>query len=123
MIMPLLVLVAFSLNFILDSVKTKLLKAGVFLAFVIFMLRSDFFILTDFANASISRSDTDQFMNEWPAGGGISEVISILSTYAKTQKIYVASGGTFGSLPTYAMEIYLDENKNKIGRASCRERV
>ncbi|OGH16020.1 MAG: hypothetical protein A3C30_00820 [Candidatus Levybacteria bacterium RIFCSPHIGHO2_02_FULL_40_18] len=112
MIMPLLVLVAFSLNFILDSVKTKLLKAGVFLAFVIFMLRSDFFILTDFANASISRSDTDQFMNEWPAGGGISEVISILSTYAKTQKIYVASGGTFGSLPTYAMEIYLDENKN-----------
>jgi len=112
MTMPLLILAAFSLNFILDSVKTRLLKAGVFLIFTVLILRSDFFILTDFANAPIAKADTDQFVNEWPAGGGISEVISTLSNKAKTERIYVLTGGTFGSLPTYAMEIYLDENKN-----------
>lgn len=112
MTMPLLVLTAFSLNFILDSIKTKLLKVGVFLAFTILMLRSDFFILSDFKNAPIADSDLGQYINDWPAGGGISDVVSILSDKARDQKIYVLTGGTFGSLPTYAMEIYLDENKN-----------
>ncbi len=112
MTMPLLVLAAFSLSFILDSLKNNLIKIGVFLAFTILMIRSDFYILTDFARAPIAKADTDQFMNDWPAGGGLSEVLTFLEDKAKKEKIYVLTGGTFGSLPTYAMEIYLDENKN-----------
>jgi len=76
------------------------------------MLRSDFYILTDFARAPIAKADTDQFVNAWPAGGGVKEIVSFFNEKAKSQKIYVATEGTFGSLPTYAMEIYLDENKN-----------
>lgn len=112
MTMPLLVLSAFSLNYILDLMKNNLIKIGVVLAFSLLMLRSDFYILTNFARAPIAKADTDQFANEWPAGGGISEVTSFLKDKAQKEKIYVLTGGTFGSLPTYAMEIYLDENKN-----------
>ena len=45
------------------------------------------------------------------------EVITFLQQKAKSGKIFVASEGTFGSLATYAVEIYLGENKNvgKIG--------
>ncbi|OGH28243.1 MAG: hypothetical protein A3C27_00390 [Candidatus Levybacteria bacterium RIFCSPHIGHO2_02_FULL_39_36] len=112
MTMPLLVLSAFSLNYILDLFKNNLIKTGVFLAFSLLMLRSDFYILTDFARAPIAKADTDQFVNAWPAGGGVKEIVSFFNEKAKSQKIYVATEGTFGSLPTYAMEIYLDENKN-----------
>ena len=68
--------------------------------------------MTDFARAPIAKADTDQFMNEWPAGGGVREIVAFLRQEAKDKKIYVATEGTFGSLPTYATEIYLDENKN-----------
>lgn len=112
MTMPLLVLASFSLNFILDSVKNNLLKWGLVSAAIILMIRSDFYILTDFAHAPIARADTDQFMNAWPAGGGVQEIVTFAREQAKYRKIYVATEGTFGSLPTYAMEIYLDENKN-----------
>ncbi len=112
MTMPLLVLAAFSLNSIMDSVKNKLLAAGIIFASLILLIRSDFYILTDFARAPIAKADTDQFMNEWPAGGGVREIVAFAREESKKGKIYVATQGTFGSLPTYAMEIYLDENKN-----------
>jgi 4-amino-4-deoxy-L-arabinose transferase-like glycosyltransferase len=112
MTMPLLVLGAFSINYILENVRSNLLKLGLIFVFLVLFLRSNFYILTDFAHAPIPKADTDQFMNEWPAGGGIQEVINLLEEKAKKEKIYVLTGGTFGSLPTYAMEIYLDENKN-----------
>lgn len=112
MTMPLLVLGAYSLNFILDSLKNNLLKWGLILASLILLLRSDFYILADFARAPIAKADTDQFMNAWPAGGGVHEIVAFAKEQSKKGKIYVATEGTFGSLPTYAMEIYLDENKN-----------
>ena len=112
MTMPLLVLAAFSLSFILDSLKNNLLKAGLVFVALVLPIRSDFYILADFARAPIAKADTDQFMNEWPAGGGVREVVAFAREESKKGKIYVATQGTFGSLPTYAMEIYLDENKN-----------
>src|SRR3989344_3185139 len=79
---------------------------------LILLILSDFYILADFARAPIAKADTDQFMNEWPAGGGVREIVAFARGESKKGKIYVATEGTFGSLPTYAMEIYLDENKN-----------
>jgi len=112
MTMPLLILAAFSLNLILDSLKNNLLKSGLVFVALILLIRSDFYILTDFARAPIAKADTDQFINAWPAGGGVREIVAFAREESKKGKIYVATQGTFGSLPTYAMEIYLDENKN-----------
>jgi hypothetical protein len=51
-------------------------------------------------------------MNSWPAGGGVNEMVSYFKNTSKNQKIYVASEGTFGSVPTLGIEIYLDGDKN-----------
>lgn len=112
MTIPLLVMASFSLTQLLENQKNRIISVAVFIIVFAFFLRADFYILTDFARAPIAKADTDQFMNEWPAGGGIRETIEFLSNESKDKKIYVATQGTFGSLPTYATEIYLDMNKN-----------
>ena len=112
MTMPLLVLGSFTLWYLIENIKNNFLRIGIFILAFAFIIRSDFFVLTDFARAPIAKADTDQFINAWPAGGGIKEAIAFLSNESKDKKIYVATQGTFGSLPTYATEIYLDENKN-----------
>src|SRR3989344_1410576 len=112
MTMPLLVLGSFTIWYLSENTKNSLLKIGILVLAFAFIMRSDFYVLTDFARAPIAKADTDQFINAWPAGGGIREVIEFLSEESKKGKIYVATQGTFGSLPTYATEIYLDMNKN-----------
>lgn len=110
MSMPLLVLAAYSLDNLL--VRLRLNKVLVALFFITTLLVSDYFIINDFARAPVPKADLTQYMNDWPAGGGTKEVISYLNEKASKGKIYVASLGTFGSLPTYAVEIYLGDNKN-----------
>lgn len=75
-------------------------------------IRTDYLILNNFSRAPIPRPDVEQYSNSWPAGGGIKEIIEFLNDEASKGKIYVASEGTFGSLSTNAVEIYLGENKN-----------
>ena len=111
MTMPLLILAAYSLNEFLKRIKPGFGKVIIFSAFVIAMVFSDFLILHNFQNSPIPFSDLEQYINGWPAGGGTKEIINYLDKESKKGKIYVASLGTFGSLPTYAIEIYLGDNK------------
>ena len=39
-------------------------------------------------------------------------MVSFFDEESRKGKIFVATEGTFGSLPTYTVEIYLGENKN-----------
>ncbi|MDP2649540.1 MAG: glycosyltransferase family 39 protein [bacterium] len=112
MTLPLLPLAALSLYKLNEFIKNKLLFTFCFFLFAFLMLRSDYFILTDFARAPIPFSDLEQYSNGWPAGGGVKEIIAFLNQESSKGKIYVASEGTFGSLPTYSVEIYLGNNKN-----------
>ncbi len=59
--------------------------------------------------ALIPLADRGQFIDDWPAGGGVKEVVSYLNAAAKQQKIHVFTEGTFGLMP-YALEIYLIDN-------------
>lgn len=108
----LLPLAAFSIYEIFTRVKNKYVSFVVVLAFLLISLRSDYFIIFNFANAPIPKSDLEQYINGWPAGGGTNQIIDYLNSQSKKGKIYVASLGTFGSLPTFTTEIYLGENKN-----------
>ena len=108
----LLPLGAFSIYEILTRVKNKYVSIAVVLAFLLISLRSDYFIIFNFANSPIPKSDLGQYINDWPAGGGAKEIIEYLNNESKKGKIFVASPGTFGSLPTFTTEIYLGENKN-----------
>ena len=112
MTMPLLVLAAFSMNEILKRLKRnyyKVFVVGVFIGALVYL---DYSIINNFARARIPYLDSEQYVNGWPAGGGTNEIIEYLRKESKKGKIYVASLGTFGSLPTYAVEIYLGDNKN-----------
>lgn len=112
MTMPLLLLTAFSIYYILQKIKPVYLKAIMAIFVFGLMVRSDYFIINNFPKAPIPYSDLEQYINNWPAGGGVKEIINFLDKEAQKGKIYVASEGTFGSLPTYAVEIYLGDNKN-----------
>lgn len=108
----LLPLAAYAMIHLCKLIKNKQIFTILFVAVSIPYIFTDYYILTDFAQAPIPQSDLGQYMNAWPAGGGLREVIAYLSEKAKTQKIFVASLGDFGSLPKYATEIYLGDNKN-----------
>jgi hypothetical protein len=82
-----------------------------FIILISLMLYADFYILTDFARAPIPQSDLNQYINDWPAGGGVKEAVHFFSDQAKTQKMYIGTEGTFGLMP-YALEMYLVDNPN-----------
>ncbi len=111
MTMPLLVLGAYGFYYALLAVKKIWLQALVFIVFLLMFVINDFFIITDFAKASVPRSDLGQFVTGWPAGQGVRETIAFLEEKSKEQKIYVGTEGTFGLMP-YALEMYLLKNPN-----------
>lgn len=112
MTFPVLILAASTLNSLMDKFKNNAVKALILIAAVSFMVYADYFIIFDFARAPIPHADLDQYSNSWPAGGGVKEMVSFFDQQSKKGKIYVATQGTFGSLPTNSMEIYLGDNKN-----------
>ena len=112
MTIPLIVLAAYSFAYILENYKNKLIGYTILILVFGLLIRSDFYVITDLARAPIAKADTDQFVNAWPAGGGVREIVAFFKEESEDKKIYVATEGTFGSLSTYATEIYLDENRN-----------
>lgn len=112
MLLPLLPLAAFSIYRLSDLIKNKMFFAVALLVILGMSLYADYLIVTNISVAPIPKSDLGQYINDWPAGGGIKEIIAYLENESKKGKIYVASLGTFGSLPTYSVEIYLGDDKN-----------
>jgi len=74
-------------------------------------LRADFQLLTNPYQASIPKADLGQYLNGWPAGGGIDETVVFFEQEAKDKQILVITEGTFGLLP-YGLEIYLSGHPN-----------
>lgn len=62
-------------------------------------------ILTNPPLSKIATSDLDQYINSWPAGYGVREVVQILKIQTQKEQVYIATEGTFGLLP-YALNIY-----------------
>jgi len=111
MILPLLPLIAFSLVNI--HAKFKMLYMLLIFFFLVFVLvfKTDYLILNDFANAYIPVSDKNQYLTDWPAGGGVNRAVEFFKREVGKGKIYIATQGTFGLMP-FALEIYLVNNPN-----------
>lgn len=92
----------------INSNKFRLLTVAVLFIGPIISLVS---ILTNLSNSFIPQSDKNQLINDWPAGGGIEEVVKIINSSAEKEKVFVGTEGTFGLLP-YALEIELVKNPN-----------
>lgn len=88
----------------------KYLTAAVLIAFLIPAV-SSFYLLTSPTRAKIADSDTGQYLNDWPAGYGVAEVVTFLENQPKDRQVYIGTEGTFGLLP-YALQIYFYGQQN-----------
>lgn len=111
MILSLLPLMAYSLSNLFNLLKSRYVWVLIFLVSISFAVFADSKILTGFSKAPIPKPDLDQYVNDWPAGGGVKEAVEFFKQEAQDKKIYVATEGTFGLMP-YSFEIYLITNPN-----------
>jgi hypothetical protein len=83
----------------------------VFFVFIFNWLWTDWQWLTVPYQAKIPMAEKGQYLDGWPAGGGIVEAVTYFKQEAQGGPINLATEGTFGLLP-YALEIYLHREPN-----------
>ncbi len=111
MILPLMILSAVAVAWIWDHFKGSVWR-WVFVVILFFgSFYADYYIITNPVYAPIPDADAGQYINDWPAGWGISQVNAFLLDQSLKGKITVYTDGTFGLLP-YALELYLVDNPN-----------
>lgn len=111
MIMPLFILAATSVDWVFKHVKNRFVLLILFLFLTIPSVYASMYVVVDPSRAMVPRADTGQYVNDWPAGGGVKEVTAYLSKIAESEKIAIYTEGTFGLLP-YAIELYLVDHPN-----------
>lgn len=112
MMMPLLILSAWSLNYLLKRIAyNKIFSALLLILVSLYPLYVDSKIVFSIVTAPIPRADSGQYINNDPAGWGIREVVDFFENEAQTREIRVFTEGNFGLLPA-ALEIYLVDNSN-----------
>lgn len=109
--MPLLVLAAWGIDRLLAQLRSRSLQAIVLILLLAMPLYVDVKILFSIVTAPIPRSDADQYINDWPSGWGIREVVDFIRRESANGPVAVYTDGTFGLLP-YAIEIYLVDKPN-----------
>lgn len=108
---PLLLAAAVATDRIL-TLSNKIEAKVVFVSFLaVAAVFLDFKILTDPLRAPIIQADRDQYVDGFPAGWGIDEVIGFLKREASDKKIFLGTQGTFGLMPA-SFELYLWDNNN-----------
>ena len=78
---------------------------------LIFPIVKSILLITNPTKANIPDADANQYLNDWPAGYGISEVVTFLKYQSRDSTINVGTEGTFGLLP-FALNIYFYPNNN-----------
>lgn len=111
MSLPLLVLAVFSLEEVATRVKKREVLIVVFLLFLALPMFTDWKILFEPTTAPIPKADVGQYINDWPAGYGVKEVVAFAKKEAQDQQVFIATEGTFGLMPT-SLELYLWDHPN-----------
>lgn len=111
MTMPLLIIAADAIVRIWDRITRPILKTLFVFMLIVPSLVISYGIIFDPWNAPLPVSDRGQYLENWPSGWGVPQVVSFLRAESYTQHISVFTDGTFGLFP-YALEIYLVTNPN-----------
>lgn len=99
-------LVGITLYELIYKFKDRLKRWLLFFVLTGFSIYSSYMVIAEFAKSPIPQDDLFQYINGWPAGGGISETIHYLQKEAQDQSIHIETEGIYGSLPTTAVELY-----------------
>lgn len=114
MTVSLLPLLAYGLLVVLGWVRKVSLKLILLLIIFIYPLYFDFQSVFNPINSPLPLSDRKQYLDDWPSGFGVFEVIQYLKKERDKQPIFVATEGTFGLFP-YALELeFFSDPKIKI---------
>lgn len=70
------------------------------------MLVADGKMLADFKTAPLPAVDRFQYIDGWPAGWGVKEIVRYLERQSAQGELTILTEGEFGSLPTTAMNLY-----------------
>jgi len=65
-----------------------------------------YYFIVDTNQLPFVSADREQYLTEWSSGHGITQTVSLINSIAETQKVAVATEGSFGTLPDGIM-IYL----------------
>jgi 4-amino-4-deoxy-L-arabinose transferase-like glycosyltransferase len=107
-----IILIAFTFARLEKSKKiNRLVFSLIFILSVLYPITNSFLLLTSPTQAKIASSDYDQYINSWPAGYGVKEVVKTLNEEAQTKPVYIGTEGTFGLLP-FALNIYFHGRTN-----------
>ena len=106
MTLPLLILAAWTLEEMMRRIKAGWLFSVFCFLFSVFSLYTDFQLLFDPPKAPIPKQDRAQYIDSWPAGYGIKEIVAFAKKEAQDKKIFIATEGTFGMFPA-SLELYL----------------
>ena len=111
-IWPLLILAAFSLDWLRLKLKKKnWLLIILLLVIMVPALRYDWLLLTNPEIAPLPRNLRNGHLEEWTAGQGIKESAEFLKERAKEGSVFVGTEGFFGTLPD-GLQIYLEGTPN-----------
>lgn len=111
MTMPLLIIVSYTMVHTWERVKRPLVRLVLLAVLCIPSIYTTSLIVLQPKEAPIPLADRGQFIEDWPSGGGVKEVVAYLTAEASHQKVNVYTEGTFGLMP-YSIEIYLVDNPN-----------
>lgn len=89
----------------------EIIASVITLFFISYPLFISYTYAVDPINAPITKSDSNQYVNNWSAGWGVVEAVAFLQNEAADKKIFIGTQGTFGLQP-FSMEMYLVDNKN-----------
>ncbi|OGD93655.1 hypothetical protein A2697_01565 [Candidatus Curtissbacteria bacterium RIFCSPHIGHO2_01_FULL_41_44] len=107
-----IILISFAtVSFFANLPKYKKFFITLFVLFLITPALSSFRLLTAPTYAKIADSDAGQYLNDWPAGNGVSQIVEFIKTRPQDNNIYVGTEGTFGLLP-YALQIHFYGQEN-----------
>jgi len=91
--------------------KYRKLVIIIWLSGVAMPLYTSFLLLTNPPKANIPENDKNQYINDWPAGYGVSEIINFLKQESAKSDVYVGTEGTFGLYPYSLMVYFYGNNK------------
>jgi 4-amino-4-deoxy-L-arabinose transferase-like glycosyltransferase len=111
MAMPLLIMAAYTLDWIICSVKAPVIKYLLLSVLCIQSCVISYQVIFHITSAKIPGPDIGQYIGDWPSGWGTTEVADFLKKESESGPVAVYTEGTFGLFP-YALEIYLNGNKN-----------
>lgn len=111
MVPPLLLLLAQFLVDLGQKIKNPLFVSVCYSLLFLYPLYFAGQIIFNPINAPLPPADREQYLDGWPAGYGIKEVVNFLQGEGQKGKIFVGTEGTFGLFPA-SLELYLFRNKN-----------